>query len=141
MSATYQLILQLPPEVNGSSPCVTKLLQFTLHSNDDGNNNADKMMMLISLTMKHCGMSSGDSLLPHRGKQFSTFDADHDPYSGNCAELCYGAWWYDYCHNSNLNGDYKTDSSAPRQDGLNWVTFTDGYYSLKSTEMKLRPMA
>lgn len=49
---------------------------------------------------------NGYSLLLHEGLPFSTFDQDHDNENGNCAIGHRGAWWYDKCGVSNLNGDY-----------------------------------
>ncbi|XP_070173633.1 ficolin-1-B-like [Littorina saxatilis] len=87
------------------------------------------------------GGNAGDSLSYHRGQQFSTKDRDHDPSSRNCAQVTHGAWWYSNCHLSNLNGDYKTSSSAPNLDGLRWYTFgRRSSYSMKFTEMKIRPI-
>jgi syndecan 4 len=42
----------------------------------------------------------------HNGQQFSTFDQDNDWQRSSCAVDKHGAWWYKYCHNSNLNGKY-----------------------------------
>ncbi|CAF4246170.1 unnamed protein product [Rotaria socialis] len=73
---------------------------------------------------------------------FSTKDQDNDAYSGSCAQLHNGVWWYYHCHNSNLNGGYLR-GPHPTTDsvGVNWATFRRLYYSLKmTTEMKIRPV-
>ncbi|XP_070173037.1 fibrinogen C domain-containing protein 1-like [Littorina saxatilis] len=90
---------------------------------------------------KFTGGNAGDSLSQHRGQHFSTRDRDHDTNSMNCAQYFHGAWWYDFCHVSNLNGKYKTSSSAPSKDGMYWDTFVGvNTYSMKFTEMKIRPI-
>ncbi|KAK7090717.1 hypothetical protein V1264_010479 [Littorina saxatilis] len=88
------------------------------------------------------GGNAGDSLYYQRDREFSTKDRDHDPWlKPNCAQRYHGAWWYQYCHRSNLNGDYKTNSSAPNFDGVSWITFGgSNAYSMKFTEMKIRPI-
>jgi len=85
--------------------------------------------------------NAGDSFLVNQtNSQFSTKDQDNDQYTdGSCANKYKVGWWYKNCHGSNLNGlPYygKTDSYA---DGVCWLTFRGYYYSLKKTEMKLRP--
>ena len=47
-----------------------------------------------------------DSFSSHNGRMFTAKDHDHDTYGGNCANLYQGAWWYDRCQCSNLNGVY-----------------------------------
>ncbi|XP_070173648.1 ficolin-2-like [Littorina saxatilis] len=91
---------------------------------------------------KFTGGNAGDSLSRQRGQQFSTKDKDHDKARVQCAQDYHGAWWYNGCHDSNLNADYKTSSSAPYMDGMSWRTFgIGGYkYSMKFTEMKIRPI-
>ncbi|XP_068683841.1 microfibril-associated glycoprotein 4-like [Montipora foliosa] len=81
--------------------------------------------------------TAGDSLGYHRGQAFSTKDRDNDKYGGNCASADKGAWWYNSCHYSNLNGLYlngKTDGS-----GMTWYYWKNSQYSVKRSEMKIRP--
>ena len=74
--------------------------------------------------------------------QFSTKDVDNDLHNtGNCAVLISGGWWYHSCSWANLNGLYRGASynTSYLPDGVKWVTFRGQYYSLKRTEMKLKP--
>ncbi|XP_035685155.1 ryncolin-1-like [Branchiostoma floridae] len=82
--------------------------------------------------------TAGDSMAHHNGRPFSTKDRDYDDKPYSCAQTYKGAWWYGSCHSSNLNGLYH--GSHTDGDGVNWVTWK-GYYSLKYTEMKIRPIA
>ena len=73
-----------------------------------------------------------------QGMQFSAFDADHDMLPGfNCAVTYRGAWWYNACHASNLNGVYLRGAHTSFADGIEWYYWTGYYYSLKFTEMKI----
>ena len=84
---------------------------------------------------------AGDSLSYHNGREFTTKDRDNDAKgSYNCAVQYSGAWWYNSCHGSNLNGLYLGGSHSSAADGVNWKTFKGFYYSLKFTEMKIRKM-
>ncbi|XP_068732569.1 microfibril-associated glycoprotein 4-like [Montipora capricornis] len=83
--------------------------------------------------------TAGDSMKDHNDMQFSTKDQDNDFYPSSCAERFKGAWWYRYCHTSNLNGQYLGGPHVSFADGVNWYYFRGHYYSLKSSEMKLRP--
>ena len=38
--------------------------------------------------------------------QFSTNDNDNDLEAASCAQTYKGAWWYNHCLHSNLNGLY-----------------------------------
>ena len=71
--------------------------------------------------------------------KFTTFDQDNDPTpTFNCATRWLGAWWYGlHCFDSNLNGEYGNNRLG---EGVNWRFWLDNAYSLKFTEMKLRPL-
>ena len=74
------------------------------------------------------------------GMQFSTKDNDNDRDSGgNCATRHDGAWWYNHCHESNLNGLYLKGPYTSDANGVAWKTFRGWHYSLKRTEMKVKP--
>ena len=75
----------------------------------------------------------------HNGRAFSTHDRGNGGGT-NCSVQWQGAWWYDNCHASNLNGLYLMISGANVNRGMRWNTFNTaaGSYSLKWTEMKLR---
>ena len=75
-----------------------------------------------------------------KGMKFSTKDRDNDVHLGifNCAVTYNGAWWYNSCHYSNLNGLYLEGPQESYADGIDLVTFRGYYYSLKFTEMKLQ---
>ena len=80
--------------------------------------------------------TAGDSLAYHNNMAFSTKDRDNDRWGSNCAVSQNGAWWYDSCFYSSLNGKYLGDKRDHR--GVRWNGFR-GSLSLKFIEMKLRP--
>ena len=81
--------------------------------------------------------TAGDSLDHHRGSAFSTKDRDNDRYSGHCAVLYKGGWWYNSCQHSNLNGLYLKGSYS--YSGVRWYFWKKDNESLKRSEMKIRP--
>ncbi|KAF0302155.1 Techylectin-5B [Amphibalanus amphitrite] len=93
------------------------------------------------LTVANYTGTAGDSLLRHSGLKFSTKDRDQDTFErGSCALNHKGGWWYGHCHSSNLNGRYLAGNHSSYADGVNWIKFRGHYHSLKSAEMKMRPM-
>ncbi|KAM4760786.1 ficolin-1-like isoform 3-T3 [Cyanocitta cristata] len=86
------------------------------------------------------GGNAGDSFSYHRDMPFSTTDQDNDMSSFNCATEYKGAWWYNDCHYSNLNGMYWMGPHGSYADGINWKTGKEYHYSYKRTEMKFRPV-
>ena len=83
--------------------------------------------------------TAGDSLAYQNNMAFTTKDRHYDRVSRyNCAVKFTGAWWYNACHHSNLNGQYLGDKSDSR--GARWEHFRKGLSS-KFTEMKLRPLS
>lgn len=81
---------------------------------------------------------AGDSLTYHNGMKFSTYDNDRDVYLQNCASLSAGGFWYRACHLANLNGPYLRGAHLSYGSGVIWSQWRGLYYSLKSTEMKIR---
>jgi len=85
-------------------------------------------------------LSEGDSLTEiHLGHKFSTRDQDNDAMPTSCAQEYKGAWWYNRCHHSNLNGLYLAGENDQPAVGVNWYHWKGPYYSLRFTEMKIRP--
>ena len=85
----------------------------------------------------HFSGTAGDSLSYHRGFAFTTKDRDNDGNSGNCANHAKGAWWYNNCHWSNLNGLYLNGKIT--NQGMVWHHWKNSHFSLKRSEMKIRP--
>ena len=80
-----------------------------------------------------------DFLEYHNGMMFTTKDRDNDKSSWpNCAKQWKGAWWYNDCHKSHLNGQYLK-ANATTWAGINWYHFKNDRRSFKKTEMKTRP--
>ena len=87
------------------------------------------------ITLGKYSGTAGDSLGPHNGQQFSTYDRENDRTPNvNCAKRYIGAWWYhDLCHHSNLNGKWKADNYK----GIRWAHLTR-HNSVSFSEMKIR---
>ncbi|KNC22450.1 hypothetical protein FF38_06947, partial [Lucilia cuprina] len=89
--------------------------------------------------LQHLGVytgNAGDSLRYHLKSKFSTKDNDNDNHeSSNCATDYTGAWWYNKCHHSNLNGKYGDKTHAK---GITWQTFRNYNVSVEYVKMMIR---
>lgn len=86
---------------------------------------------------------AGDSLTYHAGSKFSTFDNDNDGcVDCSCAQSRNGAWWYNWCDMSNLNGKYFEENynKTPLYQGMYWDGFNGPSYSLRAVRMMIRPV-
>lgn len=98
---------------------------------------AEKYRLLLGA---FAGGSAGDSLTYHNNHPFSTKDQDNDSSPENCAERYQGAWWYDNCHLSNLNGLYLGGAHESYANGINWKSGKGYNYSYKVSVMMVRPV-
>ena len=90
------------------------------------------------LTVGGYSGTAGNSLAYDSGRRFTTRDNDNDLWSGNnCAQQYTGAWWYNNCYLSSLNGHYFNTATANVQS-INWKTWKNAHISLKFSEMKTR---
>jgi len=72
----------------------------------------------------------------HNGREFSTRDQDNDKApKHHCAKdvKIKGAWWYNNCRTSNLNGVYRNGAD----NGT--MVWGKQIRPVKRTEMKIRP--
>uniref|UniRef100_A0A1I8PNN3 Fibrinogen C-terminal domain-containing protein n=1 Tax=Stomoxys calcitrans TaxID=35570 RepID=A0A1I8PNN3_STOCA len=86
---------------------------------------------------------AGDSFSYHAGSKFSTFDNDNDGcVDCNCAQSHKGAWWYNWCDQSNLMGPYyeKDYDKIEQYRGIYWQDWLGPNYSLKAVKMMIRPL-
>ncbi|ALC42436.1 CG30280, partial [Drosophila busckii] len=87
--------------------------------------------------------NAGDSLRSHRKMKFSTYDRDNDAeFQRNCAFLHMGAWWYNACVDSNLNGQYIPGGKYEEQlfaRGMCWRAWRGHNYGYKTVQMMIRP--
>ncbi|XP_039260829.2 fibrinogen-like protein A [Styela clava] len=89
------------------------------------------------LTLGEYNGTAGDPFTYNNNSQFTTKDFDNDRNDvDSCAVDRKGAWWYNWCSNTNLNGVYfnygKTDRTS-----IYWHNWRQ-LQSLKFTEMKFR---
>ena len=82
--------------------------------------------------------TAGDSFTYHKNMTFATKDRGVDYLAQKCALHFRGGWWYKLCIESNLNGPYR-QGPVSVLNVVNWKHWRGYRYSLKSTEMKMRP--
>uniref|UniRef100_T1IR41 Fibrinogen C-terminal domain-containing protein n=1 Tax=Strigamia maritima TaxID=126957 RepID=T1IR41_STRMM len=87
------------------------------------------------LTIAGYSGDAGDSLSA-TDVLFTTFDKND---VNECSKMFKGGWWYTKCHSANLNGLYLKGNHTTYANGVNWRTWLGYHYSLKITEMKVRP--
>ena len=118
--------------------CTTNMLQIELGDDEDNRVYAYYSTFSIgdrrteyTLTVGDYNGTAGDSLTYNNGHKFSTRDNDNDNRAENCAEDRRGAWWYDSCTLSNLNGLYDGANSQ----FIQWYDWKNE--PLKFSEMKI----
>ena len=81
----------------------------------------------------------------HNNMRFSTKDEDRDGHPGKCAISHKRGFWYNHCVLCNPTGIYYNGGvyTSDKTDGIQWRTWDlhddDGWYSVKTLDMKLRP--
>ncbi|XP_022094464.1 uncharacterized protein LOC110981295 isoform X2 [Acanthaster planci] len=102
------------------------------------NNEADN----YRLTIGGYAGNAGDSLITyHNGMPWSTLDRDNDKDARQCAQVMRGAWWYNNCQTSNLNGPYVEYPGylSTNGQGIIWSSWPGQDDSLAKVQMKIRP--
>ena len=72
--------------------------------------------------------------------KFSTKDQDNDTWSKHCAQHYKNAGWHQACLSSTLLGPYMNKSMKTAWIGVTWRSWKGNKYSLKTAEMKMRPV-
>ena len=82
-----------------------------------------------------------NSLFYNNNQLFAPKDYHNDEWSKtNCAVRYYGAWWFNGCYTSNLNGKYFRDKKFNLKCAV-WRKWPRDCYSLKAVQIKIRPNA
>ncbi|CAF1635616.1 unnamed protein product [Didymodactylos carnosus] len=112
--------------------------RFAVYHSFSVSNELDKYRMSLGMYLNG---DAGDSLYVQNDQRFSTKDQDDDSGVRDCAKVFNGAWWYNDCHQTNLNGGYlRGYHPTVLGTGASWYLFRGNGYSLKPTEMKIRPI-
>ncbi|XP_076089002.1 techylectin-5A-like [Mytilus galloprovincialis] len=81
--------------------------------------------------------TAGNGFESNNGMKFTTRDRDNDLHPYHCGQGQQGAWWYNVCSQSNLNGIYKPEGTTVAKM-IYWKTWRET--ALKATEIKIRPI-
>uniref|UniRef100_A0A1X7TDC0 Fibrinogen C-terminal domain-containing protein n=1 Tax=Amphimedon queenslandica TaxID=400682 RepID=A0A1X7TDC0_AMPQE len=87
------------------------------------------------LTVGGYSGTAGDCMDLYNEYRFTTRDNDNDAWHRNCAQDFTGAWWYNKCLNSNLNGRYFNIATSDIQ-GVTSLCWKNNYVTLKFSEKK-----
>ncbi|XP_053387034.1 fibrinogen C domain-containing protein 1-B-like [Mercenaria mercenaria] len=129
LTATGDHELRIDMEDFGGNRAFAKYSKFRIYPEEDK----------YKLDVSGYSGNASDSLEYHNGMAFTTFDNDNDKGSSeNCAISWHGAWWYNRCHHSNLNGQYFNEPGKLDAKGIVWWDWKIQHYCLKSVEMKFR---
>ncbi|XP_028403352.1 microfibril-associated glycoprotein 4-like [Dendronephthya gigantea] len=109
--------------------------RFAQYTNVSISNESDKYRINLGV---YSGNAGGNALRLHENMAFTTKDSDNDLFNENCAVKFKGAWWYNKCHHSNLNGDYHQSALVQYGNGIIWYEWKGYYFSLKHVSMKIR---
>lgn len=91
-----------------------------------------------SLILSGYSGTAGDSLSASNRMAFTTKDSDNDGNpDANCATQTKAGWWFKNCFTALLTGRYSNTSQGGKIVWKDWKGFG---YSLKSCEMKMRPL-
>ena len=86
--------------------------------------------------------NGGDGLTQYfNGMAFTTYDQDHDTYSGNCASIGRGegGWWFAQCGYASLNA-FNIGHGEKSSRSMSWYKFGNNYECLKTISMAIRPI-
>ncbi|XP_053692579.1 microfibril-associated glycoprotein 4-like [Sabethes cyaneus] len=91
-------------------------------------------------TLGNYSGTAGDSLRSNAEMKFSTFDSNNDRHNLDCAANRKGAWWYNECSLSNLNGLYLKGKQPLQNHGtmMCWGGFRGCGYGLKRSRMMIK---
>ena len=83
--------------------------------------------------------TSAGNALPPNNQSFSTKDRDNDMTNTKvCTSIFHGAWWYNQCGYSNLNGKYFKNGERVDNKGIVWHTWKNNWKTMKRVSMKIR---